>query len=119
VQVELAGADQLRTWEFSEPLDEGTDDFPPQLEDEAVRNRLVTWLRLRLPVPEQSVPPTTPAPVAGEGRLPWVGINATRVRQAVPVINELLGQGNGEPDQTVTLASTPVLPTSIRLAIED
>jgi len=118
VQVELPNADQLRTWEFSEPLDEGTDDFPPQLEDEAVRNRMVTWLRLRLPVPEQGAPTTTPAPVVGEGRLTWVGINATRVMQAVPVINELLGQGNGEPDQTVTLASTPVLPTSMRLVIE-
>jgi predicted phage baseplate assembly protein len=51
-------------------------------------------------------------------RLTWVGINATRVTQAVSMFNELLGQGNGEPDQMVTLASTPVLPASIRLVIE-
>ena len=53
VQVELPGASQLQTWAFSEPLDEGTDDFPPRLEDEEVRKRLVTWVRMRLPAPDQ------------------------------------------------------------------
>ena len=39
--------------------------------------------------------------------------------QAVPVVNELLGQGNGEPDQMVTLANTPVFTASVRLVVED
>src|SRR4030095_5249414 len=38
-----------------------------------------------------------------------------RVTQAVPVTNELLGFGNGEPDQTAALANTPVLEDSARL----
>jgi hypothetical protein len=117
VQVELPGANQLRTWSFSEPLDEGTDDFPPRLEDEEVRKRLVTWIRLRLPDPDQ-IPSAQEAPER-EGRLTWVGINTTRVTQAVFVANELLGTGTGEPDQVVTLANTPVLTPSINLVVED
>jgi hypothetical protein len=118
VQVELPSASQLQTWEFSEPLDEGTDDFPPRLEDEEVSKRLVTWIRLRLPAPTQGGETPAQEALAGEKRLTWIGINAARVMQAVPVVNELLGQGNGEPDQTVVLANTPVLTASVRLVIE-
>jgi hypothetical protein len=119
VQVELPSASQLQTWEFSEPLDEGTDDFPPRLEDEEVSKRLVTWVRLRLPDPTQGGETPVQGSAAGEGRLTWIGINTTRVTQAVLVVNELLGQGNGEPDQMVALANTPVLTASVRVVIED
>jgi hypothetical protein len=112
-QVELPGADQLQAWTFPEPLEEGTDDFPPRLEDDQVSQRLVTWVRIRLSNQDQRADSGTLS-----ARLTWVGINATRVTQAVSMFNELLGQGNGEPDQMVTLASTPVLPASIRLVIE-
>ncbi|MCI0398249.1 MAG: putative baseplate assembly protein [Chloroflexi bacterium] len=112
VQVALPEASKLQTWTFPEPLQEGTADFPPGIEDEQVRDRLVTWIRLRLP-----------AQGGGQGsinaRLSWVGISATRVIQAVPVVNELLGAGNGEPDQVVAVANTPVIAESIRLEIED
>ncbi len=112
VQVELPGAAQLATWSFEEPLEEGTSDFPPRLEDEQLRARLVTWLRVRLPAEATST---------GAGRsyrLSWIGINAARIAQAVPVLNEYAGLGSGEPDQIVSLANLPVIPASMRLAVE-
>ncbi len=112
VQVVLPEVDKLAPWTFPEPMQEGTADFPPVLEDESIRDRLVTWIRIRLPQPTEDQGTIN-------GRLSWVGINAARVVQAVPISNELLGTGNGEPDQTVTVANTPVIADSIRLEIDD
>lgn len=138
--VRLPGADALHTWTFTDPLQEGTGDFPPKLEDEQLLPRLITWLRIRLPktsAASASGPTSgsasggaasggtgavtaTPAPVSQpSARLTWVGINAARVQQAVAVTNELVGLGTGEPDQVFTLANAPVLPTSIRVVVQD
>lgn len=147
VQVELPDKDGLQTWNFTEPLQEGTGDYPPRLEDRKVSERLVTWLRLRLPSPDsanqlvasgsagrtsststsQPVVLTTAGPAGTiNARLSWVGINATRVTQAIPIVNELLGTAPGtldqniaESDQTVTLANTPVIPSTLRLEVQD
>src|ERR1044071_3313956 len=160
VQLALPGKEKLVTWEFEEPLQEGTGAYPPRIEDEEVRKRLVTWLRVRLP-PSQPASQTSttqagdagqsagtsagPSSASGTGsttgsqtqtdqpasssqgnqgaavsaRLTWVGVNATRVRQAIPVINELLGTANGEPDQSVVLANTPVIEDSVLLEVQD
>ncbi len=96
VQLDLPGAAGLRTWEFGEPLDEGSGDYPPRLEDEKVKARLLTWLRIKVAAP-----------------------NATQVRQAIHVANEPLGSGNGEPDQSATLANTPVIADSLRLETQN
>lgn len=118
VQVELPDITGLQTWSFAHPLDEGAGDYPPKLEDQTVKDRLVTWIRLRL-----SNPDPTPAASQETGDvqtvLNWAGANAARVLQAVPVANELLGQGNGEPDQTAVLANTPVIPASVFLVVVD
>jgi hypothetical protein len=122
VQVVLPAAGRLETWDFAEPLDEGRGDYPPRLEDEEIKKRLVTWLRLRLPAAKDAIDTsdveTETLPLA-DARLGWLGINAVRVYQAVPVSNELLGLGTGEPDQVVVLANTPVIKGSVRLAVED
>jgi hypothetical protein len=163
VQLEMPGKDRLKPWEFKEPLQEGTGDYPPRIEDDQVRARLVTWLRVRLP-PSQPTAATTGATTAGSAaaaafgassgagaaadssgaagavasaanrpaasaqgnqgaavsaRLTWLGVNAARVRQAIPVFNELLGTANGEPDQTVVLANTPVIADSVLLEVQD
>ncbi len=129
IQVALPAAAALEPWSFSEPIDEGVGALPPRLEDERVSSRLVTWLRLRLPAEASTGSATAPsaataldttadAPLLSQGRITWVGINATRVRQAIPVVNELLGRGNGEPDQEFQVATTPVLPDSVRLEVE-
>src|SRR5262249_52805379 len=78
----------------------------------------VTWIRLRLPRPGQGG--ASDQDLADtDARLSWVGINAARVLQAVPVVNELLGPGTGEPDQTAVLANRPVIPSSVRLVVVD
>jgi hypothetical protein len=114
VKIALPDQNKLYTWNFPEPMQEGSGNFPPKLEDEAVSQRLVTWIRVRLPQTE------TETLQAGtlQARFSWVGINVTRVTQAVPVVNELLGKGNGEPDQSFSLANRPILKDSIRLEVE-
>lgn len=115
IQVQLPAADRLQSWSFGEPIQDGVGALPPRLEDEQVNRRLLTWLRLRLPTGDETAMGAAGAPQA---RITWLGINATRVTQAIPVVNELLGSGNGEPDQEFQVATTPVLPASVRLEIE-
>lgn len=110
VKLELPDATRLDTWTFSEPITEGTGDFPPRIEDDEVRGRVVTWLRVRLD--------TSGATATSAARVTWIGINAARVRQAIPVVREDLGRGTGEPDQTVTLANRPVLESGAVLEIQ-
>jgi predicted phage baseplate assembly protein len=162
VQLALPGKEKLTPWEFTEPLQEGTGDYPPRIEDDEVRKRLVTWLRVRLPPSQPSGAQAAGATSsssssgasassssgasagssgagaasaqganqpavstqAGQGaavsaRLTWLGVNAARVRQAIPIFNELLGTANGEPDQTVVLANTPVIDDSVLLEVQD
>ena len=150
VQLELPGKEKLATWVFDEPMQEGTGDYPPRIEDDEVRARLVTWLRVRLPPSQPSAaqapgtgtntgttsgtPGTPGAPAATNqptattqvnqgaavnARLTWLGVNAARVRQAIPIFNELLGTANGEPDQTYVLANTPVIEDSVLLEVQD
>lgn len=115
VQVELPGAAALTTWEFGEPLDEGAGDYPPRLEDEQVKARLLTWVRIKVAAPATNgviAPPVI-------ARLSWIGVNAVAVRQAVAVANESPGSGNGEPDQAVRLANRPVIVDSLRLETQN
>jgi hypothetical protein len=49
---------------------------------------------------------------AKAGVLTWVGVNATKVIQAVPVQQEMLGHGTGTPFQAFTVANTPVVVTN-------
>ena len=111
VQVQLPEVAGLQTWELADPLREGVGRFPPRIEDEQVRERVVTWLRV-------SLAPAEPGVAQPTARLNWVGINAARIVQAVPVVNELLGVGSGEPDQSFAVANTPVIPSSFRLVVE-
>lgn len=43
------------------------------------------------------------------GQLSWVGVNATRVVQAVAVAREALGLGDGTPYQEFSVAQTPIV----------
>ena len=115
VQLELPGATSLTTWEFGEPLDEGSGDYPPRLEDEKVAARLLTWIRIKVAAPVTAGVQSPPV----IARLSWLGINAAQVRQSVSVVNEQLGSGSGEPDQTAKLANTPVIVNSMRLETQN
>src|SRR6185369_1588288 len=85
IDVVLPGAADLRLWANLDPLEAGTRDFPPSLENVEQDARVITWLRLK---------PTA----ALEGGLLWTGINATTVTQRARVTGELLPAGTGEPD---------------------
>jgi hypothetical protein len=115
VQLPLPGAAGIGTWSFADPMSEGTEDFPPKIEDPNVSQRIVTWVRIRLPQPSG----TNVTNVAPSAKLTWVGINAAPVYQAVSVINEFVGTANGEPDQTYTLANRPVLPSTMIVTTRD
>jgi hypothetical protein len=127
VQLTLPAYPNLLLWDFG-PEEDGTGDYPPLVENTDLKSRIVTWLRIRLPLP----PPPKTARQAGsttaqsqtggqqgsggangstnrQARLTWVGVNAARILQSVPVVKEPLGVGTGGPDQTYRLANTPVI----------
>lgn len=102
VELTLPVASDLVLWNNLEPLESGTGNLPPALDDTNLNERLITWLRISLPA-------------GGQGKLLWVGINAAMVTQRATVLNELLPPGTGEPDQVLTLSNTPVIPGSVNL----
>jgi hypothetical protein len=101
-QLSLPGAAALRAWEGLDPLEAGVGDLPPTLEDSALSDRLITWLRVR-------------APGAAQARVLWCGINATSISQREGIIAEWLADGDGTPDQIRRLSRAPVLADSIEV----
>jgi hypothetical protein len=104
VQVSLPDRQGLRLWTNMEPTEAGVDQFPPALDDTRIAERVVTWIRVR-------------APGTAQARLLWVGANAAPAVQRARVASEVLPNGNGQPDQSVTLATAPVIPGSVRLTV--
>jgi hypothetical protein len=102
VEITLPSAAELALWSNLDPLEAGVGDLPPALEDPALNDRLVTWLRLRVAN-------------AANVRLEWVGINAAIVRQLETIRAERLSDGDGTPNQTRQLARSPVLAGSVAL----
>ncbi len=102
VQILLPGADALGTWSDLGPLDAGTGDYPPALDDARLASRIVTWLRLTSSAPARTA-------------LLWAGINAAPVEQRAAVSGEQLGAGDGAPDQARQLARAPVVDGSLRI----
>jgi hypothetical protein len=115
VQLTLPGAANLGNWTFSDPMSEGTEDFPPKIEDPNIGARVITWIRLRLRLPTTN----NGAAAVSLAELTWVGINAAPVYQAVAVVNEIVGIATGEPDQSYQVARTPVLPSTLRVITRD
>ena len=92
VQITLpADASELELWQNLDPLESGSDKFPPALEDTNLSERVITWLRIT-------------ATGAARTRLLWAGINAVPVLQRAHISNEQLPAGTGEPDQIVRLS---------------
>ncbi len=99
------------TWDAFAPVEEGTRDYPPSVEDTDVADRIITWIRIRPRVD------TNEARSRKRLRLSYVGINASRIRQRARVTSEFVGQGTGRPDQVVSLVNTPVLPDRLLLTV--
>jgi hypothetical protein len=95
---------QLDIWNDLDPLEAGTNDLPPALDDSGLNERVLTWLRVTWPA-------------GTHARVQWAGINAAFVRQRARISSELLPTSTGEPDQEFTLANTPVIPETIRLTV--
>ena len=112
VQLNLPGRDSIGNWSLG-PLEEGVGDFPPALQDQNVEKRIVTWIRVRLPLPSDAQ-----APSAAVAKFNFVGINASKVTQQIAVPVEFVGTGTGEPDQSFTLMNTPVLTSTIQITID-
>lgn len=106
VQITLPPAGALGMWTNLDPLESGVGDFPPPLEETALNDRVVTWLRIDA---------TTSQPTG----ILWAGINATKVTQRVQVLEEPLADGTGDPDQVVRLSRRPVVPGSVQLSVSD
>jgi hypothetical protein len=111
VQLTLPSSN-VGVWSQLEPLEDGTGDFPPTLNDPALVSRVLAWIRIRLaPNPDGTIPSNVTA------NFSWAGINAARVTQQIQVVAEPLGAGTGAPDQSVQLANTPVITSSVQLAV--
>jgi hypothetical protein len=106
VHVTLPSFDRLATWDF-DPEEEGTGEYPPLVEDKDLAKRIVTWIRVRYVPPVGGAP--GPRRMRQDMRLAWIGVNAARVVQAVPVGREALGVATGAPEQQYKVANTPVL----------
>jgi hypothetical protein len=104
VQLTLPSKNELRLWTNLDPLEQGVEEFPPSLEDSKLNDRIITWIRIQ-------------ASAAVGTKLLWLGINTVPVTQRAHVVNEVLPDGNGTPDQIVTLSRKPVVPKSVRLIV--
>ncbi|MBH1987077.1 MAG: putative baseplate assembly protein [Burkholderiales bacterium] len=105
VELPLPADEQdLFNWTQLDPLEAGVGDFPPALEDVALASRIVTWVRV--------APPRS----AG-ARMRWVGVNAAMLDQRVAISNEVLGEGDGQPDQLLRLSRSGVVTESARIQV--
>lgn len=112
VQLTLPPAGGFGRWDALDPLEDGVGDLPPALEDEALAARVLCWVRVR------ALDAGTADGGAGlSTRLGWVGINAARITQRIPVPAQRLADGTGAPDQRVALPVTPVIEDSVELSV--
>jgi hypothetical protein len=101
VEVSLpSNPDELGLWNNLAPLESGTGEFPPSIDDTEQAERLVTWLRVRT-----------------SGAVLWLGANAAMVGQREHVVSEPLADGTGEPDQVRALSRAPVLPDTVEVTV--
>ncbi|HYE15817.1 MAG TPA: baseplate J/gp47 family protein, partial [Pyrinomonadaceae bacterium] len=107
VQITLPSeASELELWNNLDPLEAGSDKFPPTLEDTEQNERVITWLRVT-------------STGAASAKLVWVGINAASVEQRARISGELLPLGTGEPDQQAFLSKPPVIAGSVRVVVNN
>ena len=104
VELTLPSKNELRLWTNLDPLEQGVEEFPPSLEDSKLNDRIITWIRIQ-------------ASAAVRTKLLWLGINTIPVTQRAHIVNEVLPDGSGTPDQIVTLSRKPVVPKSVRLIV--
>jgi predicted phage baseplate assembly protein len=113
VELTLPAWNPLDVRREPNPLNAGTGDLPPLLQDDRLLGRLLTWIRIQVVPNQQSEVLASGA----RARFSWIGVNASRISQRVEVVGEPIGTGTGEPDQRFRLANAPVLPGTVRLMV--
>src|SRR6267143_2637597 len=111
----------LGVYALSDPDLQGTDAFPPQIEDAQLAANVLFWLRVSR---RDSARPL--------GKVLFIGINATEVVQTIKAQPEFLGTGSAQPNQTFflgtsgaqsnqtfTLVHKPVLQGTARIQVEE
>ena len=98
----------LGVYTLTDPDLQGTDAFPPQIEDAQLAADVLFWLRVSRSDPARPL-----------GKVLFIGINATEVVQSIKAQPEFLGTGNAQADQTFTLVHKPVLQGTARIQVEE
>lgn len=88
-------------------IDAGVGSRPPRLDDDALNERIVTWIRLR---PHDGVERL---------RLSWLAINAVEIDQRRTISDVVLGTSSGAPDQRFALPAGSVERESFALQVEE
>ena len=104
IDVTLPDKNELVLWNNLDPLEAGVNLLPPSLDDAALNDKVLTWLRIQ---PSAST----------QAQFLWMGLNCVPVDQRAHVMGELLPQGTGEPDQMLKLSHAPVLSQSVQIAV--
>lgn len=111
--VRLSLPDESFIWAPSNDVAEnpaaGVGDTPPRIDDVAVANRLIAWLRLR-PKPGQQVDRLA---------LAWIGVNAVPIDQRVTLTARVLGASSGAADQAFQLPQGSVDPATLHIQVEE
>ncbi|MGK7889723.1 MAG: putative baseplate assembly protein [Leptolyngbyaceae cyanobacterium] len=87
-------------------LQAGVGDRPPRVDDPAIAERIVTWLRLR------------PSPGITSLSLSWLGINAVEIDQRQTLMGKIVGQSDGTGSQVFSLPGQSVDPDTFQLQVE-
>lgn len=113
VKLRLPAADKLTVW-AEEPLTAGVDNRPPSLENTDDQQRLISWLRIRVPQVDSD---TEASSRQLSIKLAWAGINAATITQRTDVRAEKLADGNGQPNQVVRLLNQPIIEGTLNLFV--
>ena len=87
---------------------QGTDSFPPQVEDQEIAKNVIFWLRA------SRRDPTRPL-----GKVLFIGINATEVVQMIKAQTEFVGTGDAGASQSYQLIHRPVIMGTTRIQVEE
>lgn len=107
LEVQMPGSPDaldISAWDELDPLEAGVGEFPPALQDSKLASRVVGWVRIA---------PSTSSDFA----VTWAGINATWIEQRQVLINEVLGEGDGTPDQTFRFHESGVVSGSVDIKV--
>lgn len=92
--------------DLNDPLRAGVGDRPPRIDDAALAQKLVAWIRLR------------PTEQLDTFRVSWVGINAVEVENRTTLTGKIAGTSTGTADQEIKLPAESIDPASLRLQVE-